>query len=295
MSTAGATLQGLAAILLWSSLASLTAVVGPIPPFELAALTFAIGTLAGFAHAKLTGGRLPRLADIPVSALLLGVGGLLGYHVAYFFALQTAPTIEANLVNYLWPLLIVLFSGLLPARAGGRLLRWWHIAGALTGFAGTILALVDPARALSFAQGGLGFLAAFAAAVIWAAYSVASRLFAKVPSTALIACCAATSFGALLLHLALETTRWPSNATAWLVIAVMGLGPVGLAFYLWDGAMKHGNLRLVGIAAYATPLLSTALLAVTGLATAGPRLWIAALLVTGGALIAALGDRAAGS
>lgn len=291
MGSTSATGQGLAAILLWSSLASLTAVAGPVPPFQLAAMTFAVGTMAGVLHGWIAGEGLPRLAEIPLPALALGVGGLLGYHVAYFFALQNAPTVEANLVNYLWPLLIVLFSGLLPARAGGRPLQWWHIAGAATGFAGTVLALVDPERPLSFAHGAAGFVAAFAAAVIWASYSVASRLFSTVPSTALVVCCAATSIGALALHLMIEGTRWPAGPAGWLALLVMGLGPVGLAFYLWDGAMKHGNLRLVGVAAYATPLLSTALLSLTGLGTAGPRLWLAAGLVTAGALIAALGDR----
>lgn len=285
------TLQGIGAIVLWSSLASLTALIGPVPPFLLAALTFAFGTLAGAAHARMTDTRLLRPSEIPLPALLLGVGGLLGYHVAYFFALQAAPTVEANLINYLWPLLIVVFSAFLPSRAGGKRLQWWHVAGALSGFAGTGLALVDPARPLVLQGYWPGFAAAFAAALIWAGYSVASRLFAAVSSSALVACCALTSAGALLFHLGFETTRWPQGLSGWTTVVAMGLGPVGLAFYLWDTAMKHGDLRLVGIAAYATPLLSTGLLAATGLGAADPRLWIAALLVSAGAAIAAIGDR----
>jgi drug/metabolite transporter (DMT)-like permease len=256
-------------------------------------MTFAIGTLAGLGFAMLSGERVARIGDIPAPAIALGVAGLLGYHVAYFFALETAPAIEANLVNYLWPLLIVLFSALLPAHAGGRSLKWWHVLGALSGLAGTVLALIDPTRPLALTGAWSGYGAALSAAVIWATYSVASRLFAAVPSSALVACCAATSVGALLFHLVLEETRLPTGVTGWAAVAVMGLGPVGLAFYLWDGAMKRGDLRLVGIAAYATPLLSTALLAATGQGQTGPRLWIACVLVTGGALIAALGDRAA--
>lgn len=285
------TLQGFAAIILWSSLASLTALVGPVPPFLLASLTFAFGTLAGAAHARMVGVRLLAPSEIPLTALLLGVGGLLGYHVAYFFALQTAPRVEANLINYLWPLLIVVFSAFLPAHAGARRLRWWHVAGALSGFAGSGLALVDPERPFVLHGEWPGLAAALAAAVIWAGYSVASRLFAAVPSSALVTCCAFTSAGALLFHLVLETTHWPQGVYGWATVAVMGLGPVGLAFNLWDKAVKYGDLRLVGIAAYATPLLSTGLLAATGLASAGPRLWVAALLVSAGAAIAAFGDR----
>ena len=138
-----ATLQGIAAIVLWSTLASLTALAGAIPPFQLAAMTFAIGTVVGIAYARIAGQPLADLASIPAGALALGVFGLLGYHAPYFYALQVAPAIEANIINYLWPLLIVLFSGLLPARHGGKRLRWWHLAGAAIGFAGTLLAMLS--------------------------------------------------------------------------------------------------------------------------------------------------------
>jgi drug/metabolite transporter (DMT)-like permease len=285
--TSSATLQGLAAVLLWSSLASLTAIAAPMPPFELAAMTFSVGTLVGLLYARATRQSLIELRVPPAGALALGVFGLFGYHVCYFYALQHAPPLEANLINYLWPLLIVLFSGLLPVPAGGRPLRWWHVAGALLGLAGTVLVLMGSSESLGYSGAGSGYAAALAAALVWSSYSVASRLFHSVPSTTVIASCAATAAGALLFHLLSETTQWPKSPAAWGAVLAMGLGPVGLAFYLWDRGMKHGDLRLLGVAAYATPLLSTGLLALLGLGTAGPVLWLAALLVTAGALLAA--------
>jgi drug/metabolite transporter (DMT)-like permease len=282
-----ATVQGFAALLVWSSLASLTALAAPMPPFQLAAITFSIGTVVGLVYARATRQPLVGPKSIPAGALALGVYGLLGYHVCYFYALQQAPPLEANLINYLWPLLIVVFAGLLPVRVGGRPLRWWHVAGALLGLAGTMLVLINTGVGLSFSGAGSGYAAAVAGAVIWSSYSVASRLFQAVPSTAVTASCAATALGALILHLVSETTEVPKSPAAWAAVVAMGVGPVGLAFYLWDRGMKQGEIRLLGVASYTTPLLSTALLALLGLGTAGPALWLAALLVTAGALLAA--------
>lgn len=280
-------IQGLAAIALWSTLASLTALAGDMPPFQLAAVTFAIGAAAGALAMVISGRSLASIGGAPPGALALGVAGLLGYHALYFFALQAAPAIEANVINYLWPLLIVVFSAFLPARLGGRRLTIWHVAGALTAFAGALVAVSGRATFDGAAGLGWGHLAALGAAVVWAGYSVASRLYADVPSASVIAASALTALGAFAIHLAFETPLWPDTGTGWVVQIAMGLGPVGLAFTLWDGAVKHGDIRLVGVVSYATPLLSNALLAALGLGQAGPLLWLAVLLVTLGALIAA--------
>lgn len=286
-SQAIATGLGLVAILLWSSLAAVTSSVARIPPFELVALSFALSTLAGLGWAAISGERLGALRDVPTGYWLLGVYGLFGYHAAYFHALQNAPAVEANLINYLWPLLIVVLSAMLPASAGGRPLRWWHVAGAALGFAGTIVILLSrEAGAVGQAPGvPSGYVAAFAAAVIWSTYSVASRLYAGVPSLAVMGTSAATSVAAFAVSSSFETWVWPATTAQWLAILFQGLGPVGVAFYLWDRAMKHGHLRLVGLASYATPLLSTVLLVLMGDFKASPELWIAALLVTAGAAL----------
>ncbi len=291
---ARATLQGLLAVALWAALAALTALASPVPPFQLAALTFTIGTLVGLAWARATSQPLSLLLRVPLASWALGLYGLLCFHVCYFFALQAAPALEASLVIYLWPLLIVVFSALLPTWAGGRPLRWWHGCGALLGFAGTAMILLGRGKLGSDGGTWLGYALALAAALIWSSYSVLSRLLAAVPSVAVIGACATTAVGSALLHLATETWVSPAGTTAWLAIIGLGLGPVGLAFYLWDEGMKRGDIRVLGVTSYATPLLSTVVMAILGLGEATPSLWAAAALITAGALLAS-GDTLRGS
>ncbi|MDI4666268.1 EamA family transporter, partial [Xanthobacter autotrophicus] len=216
-------------------------------------------------------------------AYLHGVGGLFGYHFLYFTALKWAPAAEAGLIAYLWPLLIVLLSAFLPG--GG--LRRVHVIGALMGFAGTVVLLLGKGGftgvEMRFAP---GYLAAFACAFIWSSYSVASRHFADVPTQAVAGFCLATAVLAGLCHLALERTVWPSGALEWAAVALLGVGPVGLAFYTWDIGMKRGDVSLLGVASYAAPVLSTLLLVATGFAAPSWSLALACALIVGGAFVA---------
>lgn len=281
MAPASATRIGLLAILLWSTLAVLTAATGKVPPFLLTALTFAIGGAVGLVAAA-AGPGLGVLRQSPL-AWLHGVGGLFGYHFLYFAALKWAPPAEAGLINYLWPLLIVLLSALLP---GGGLKRV-HVIGALLGFAGTVVLLLGKGGFGGIeARYAPGYLAAFACAFIWSSYSVASRYFARVPTHAVAGFCLATAALAGLCHLAWEETLWPAGAGEWAAVALLGLGPVGLAFYAWDIGMKRGDVRFLGVASYAAPVLSTLLLVATGFAAPTWSLAAACLLIVGGAFVA---------
>lgn len=253
---------------------------------QLEAMSFALGTLVGvvFLIAKPEARRDLRRLTWP--STLLGVGGLLGYHFFYFLSLGSAPPLEANLVNYLWPLLIVLFSAFLPGEQGR--LRRHHLAGSLLALLGAVLAITQGRLDFSgFSGAAAGYAAALAAALTWSAYSVLSRLFAGVPSSAVTIYCAATALAAALGHAGLEETVWPLSAVQWLSVLLMGVGPIGLAFYVWDYGCKHGDLRVLGAAAYFAPLLSSAVLMAFGLAEASPALWIAASAITAGALLAA--------
>jgi drug/metabolite transporter (DMT)-like permease len=278
-----ATLFGVAAIVMWSLLAVLTVASGAIPAFQLAAITFAIGGGVGAASWSFRPGAAGALRQSPL-AWLVGVGGLFGYHALYFLALRLAPPAEAGLLNYLWPLLIVLFSALLP----GERLAVHHVVGALLGLAGTVLLLARGEGLVQLSAGAApGLAAAFCAAFVWAGYSVMSRKLAAVPTDAVAGFCLATAALALVCHLALETTVWPQTARQWLCVVALGLGPVGAAFYAWDLGMKRGDIRLIGVLSYATPLLSTGFLMLAGYAAPSPVLAVAALLIAGGGLIAA--------
>jgi drug/metabolite transporter (DMT)-like permease len=282
MTPRAATLIGLTAILMWSLLAVLTVATGKIPAFQLAAMTFAIGALVGFLTWARRSDAISALRQPPV-AWAVGVGGLFGYHALYFLALRFAPPAEAGLLNYLWPLLIVLFSALLP----GERLAPHHIIGAVLGLAGTVL-LFAGNTGTGFAPGQVpGLVAAFVAAFVWAAYSVLSRKFKSIPTDAVAGFCLATALLAAIVHRIVEVTVWPDTAAQWLAVAALGVGPVGAAFYAWDIGMKRGDIRVLGAASYATPLLSTALLMAAGFARPSVAIAIAAVLIAGGGLIAA--------
>jgi drug/metabolite transporter (DMT)-like permease len=282
MTSRTATLIGLSAILMWSLLAVLTVATGKIPAFQLAAITFAIGGLVGLATFI---GRPEAFLALrqPPQVWAVGVGGLFGYHALYFLALRFAPPAEAGLLNYLWPLLIVVFSSFLP----GERLAGHHIVGALAGLAGTVLLLTGNGLS-EFAPGELpGLCAAFVAAFVWATYSVMSRRFKSVPTDAVAGFCLVTALLAALMHALVEDTVWPETIEQWLAVIALGIGPVGAAFYTWDVGMKSGDIRVLGAASYATPLLSTAFLILAGFAKPTAGIAIAAVLIAGGGLIAA--------
>jgi drug/metabolite transporter (DMT)-like permease len=280
MSPLRATLIGFSAILMWSLLALLTVASGRVPPFQLAALTFAIGGTIGAVWVARA--RAWSALRQPPAVWALGVCGLFGYHALYFIALRFAPPAEAGLLNYLWPLLIVLFSGLLP----GEHLRLRSLAGALLGLAGTVMLFAGKGLAPALDHAA-GYGAAFCAAFVWAGYSVLSRRFSSVPTAAVAGFCLVTALLATLFHLAFETTVWPENAGQWLAVLALGVGPVGIAFYAWDIGVKRGDIRLLGVASYAAPILSTMALVLAGYAEASGTLGLAAMLIAGGGLLAA--------
>ena len=213
MTTRTATSIGLIAILLWSMLALFTAATGRIPPFQLNAMTFLVGGLVGVVSWIVRPQGLKALRQKPV-VWALGIGGLFGYHALYFAALRLAPPAESGLINYLWPLLIVLFSSLLP----GEHLRRAHIVGALLGFAGVIVLIAGRGAFDARAEYMPGYLCAFVAAFVWAGYSVLSRRFGQVPTDAVAGFCLATALLSLVCHLAFETTVWPESTVQWLAV-----------------------------------------------------------------------------
>jgi drug/metabolite transporter (DMT)-like permease len=261
-------LPALAAIGLWSTLALLGLKLSHVPPLLLVGCSLLLGGLVGLRRAH-----LPR-----APLLLLGIYGLFAYHLALFLALRLAPPVEANLINYLWPLLIVLLS---PLFLPGTRLTARHAGGAALGFAGAALLITGGAiRPGSAAL--TGHALALAAALIWSTYSLLSKRVQAFPTSAVSAFCLVSGALALVSHALLEPPFLPAAADLPYMLA-LGLGPMGAAFYLWDRAMKLGDPRTIGTLAYLTPLLSTLLLAGAGGAALSPGSLVAMALIVGGA------------
>jgi len=280
-----ATLIGASAVLMWATLALLTTLTGVVPPFQLVAMAFAIAFGLSLCKWMLAAESILRHLKLPLPVWALGVGGLFGYHFFYFLALRNAPPIEAGLIAYMWPLLIVVCSALLP----GEKLRWWHLAGGFAGLAGTVVLVTGNGETGSFggfkSEYWLGYLMAVLCALTWTGYSILSRRLSHIPSDAIGGFCGVTAFLALLAHLAFETTIWPQGEQ-WLAVAGLGIGPVGVAFFTWDIGVKHGHIQALGAMAYAAPLLSTLLLIAFGQGEATFQVAIACVLIVGGAVLA---------
>jgi drug/metabolite transporter (DMT)-like permease len=276
-----APLFALGAIFLWGTLAPLGVLLQHVPPFLLTGLGLLVGSLIAL---PLSGGKLVRMA-VPPSTLVLGVYGLFGFHFLLFIALRHAPPVQANLVNYLWPLGIVLMA---PLFLPGMRLRTLHVVAALLGFAGAAMAILggtgsDVGQGM---QGGFawGYVPALASAFVWASYSLLTQRVPPFPSAAIGLFGLVSGVLSLLCHAALEPTVALST-TDWALIAAMGLGPLGAAFYLWDAALKRGDARQIGVLSFLTPLLSTLALLWVRHEAPSPSVALAAAMIIGAAVL----------
>lgn len=281
MTRGKATWIGFAAVLQWALLALFTIGSAPVPPLLLNAMCFAIGGGIGLIW-TVVAKRTYVLKLVSWKVYAFGTVGLFGAHFLYFTAFRMAPFAETGLIAYLWPLIIVVLSGFLPSER----LRPLHLLGALIAFSGAALIVLRGGASID-AAGLPGFAVAFAFALTWASYSVLSRRLGDVPTEAVTVFCLSAAILSAAAHIALETTVWPQSALGWASVVALGIGPVGIAFFHWDIGMKKGDIQILGVASYAAPLLSTVALVLAGLAKPTPILLLAAVLITGGAVLAA--------
>jgi drug/metabolite transporter (DMT)-like permease len=271
-----ANLYALGAIALWALLAALGVALKHVPPFLLTGVALVIGSVPTWPLVA----RRPSLWRVPLPTLALGVTGLFGFHFLLFLALRTAPPLQANLVNYLWPLFIVVLS---PLLLPGMVLRPLHVLAALLGFAGAAVAILGGTDGAG-GPWSWGYLLALASALIWACFSLLTRRVAPFPTAAVGLFGLLSGLLSLLCHAVLEPAT-ALDANAWLLLTVAGLGPLGVAFLLWDKALKLGDPRQIGILSYLTPLSSTAVLMLTG---AGAFRWsiaLATVMIVGAAIV----------
>jgi len=268
-------LAALGAIVLWSSLASLATLIPNVPVFLKTGIGLLIGSVIALPLARF---QIKQLAVKP-KILLLGVYGLFGYHAALFIALSTSPSVQANLVNYLWPLLIVLLAPLFSKKIK---LNLRVVIGGLMGFIGASLAILSGSSSDGLFYSG--YLFAFMAAIVWSTYSLATNRIGSFPTPSVGLFALVSGILSIAMHFVFET-QVSLSSFEWMILVLLGLGPLGAAFYLWDYAIKRSNPQEIGLLSFLTPLLSTGfLLVITGQALSW-LLAIAAALIVGGSLI----------
>ncbi|MBA4214547.1 MAG: EamA family transporter [Polaromonas sp.] len=273
-----ANLLALGAIALWASLAALGVALSHVPPFLLTGLSLLVGSLIALPLSRFD----LRQWRVPVSTLALGVYGLFGFHFLLFIALRHAPPVQANLVNYLWPLGIVVMA---PLFLPGVTLQGKHVFAALLGFAGAALAILGGANGAGDTGWAWGYIPALASAFIWASYSLLTKRVRAFPTAAIGSFALLSGVLSLLCHALLEPAVSLSTQDM-LLIAVLGLGPLGGAFFLWDAALKRGDARQIGVLSFLTPLLSTLTLLLVRGELPSPSIGLAALMIVGAAVIA---------
>jgi drug/metabolite transporter (DMT)-like permease len=269
----------LGAIVLWASFATFVRFAGNTPPLLLTGIALCCGSLAS-AHRW-------REWRVPPAVLGFGVASLFLYHASLVAAFRLAPIAEANLLNYLWPLLIVV----LAARCrGAPALRPRQLAGCAIAFAGGALVIAPSASTWSATHPAAqlsGYALAVFAALTWAVYSLLPARLPAYSSWATGGFCLGAGALALGAHGLFEAPYRPTGVEL-AGMAAIGAGPLGLAFVLWDRAMRTGSASTIGSLSYLTPVLSTLALAATG-AVAGAAWWRLApalLLVIAGVRLA---------
>jgi drug/metabolite transporter (DMT)-like permease len=272
-----ANLLALGAIAFWASLAALGVALSHVPPFLLTGLSLLVGGLIALPLSRFD----LRTWRVPASTLALGVYGLFGFHFLLFIALRHAPPVQANLVNYLWPLGIVVMA---PLFLPGVRLSARHVLAAVLGFAGAALAILGRGGSAE-AVWAWGYIPALGSAFIWASYSLLTQRVAAFPTAAIGGFAWVSGALALLCHAWLEPAVALSG-TDWALIGLMGLGPLGGAFFLWDAALKRGDARQIGVLSFLTPLLSTLTLLLVRGESPSWSVGVAAAMIIGAAVIA---------
>ncbi len=257
---------------LWSFLAYLGSRLTQVPPFLLVGIALSISGILGSIRAALW--------KVSLKTVLVGIGGIFGYHFLYFTALQHAPAVEANLINYLWPLLTVVLT---PIFITGYPLRLHHLIGSLSGLIGTVLIITGGQFGLDIAH-TTGYISAAGAALAWSIYSLMTKRLPLFPTAAVGGFCLISGLLSLIIHTATGPLYFPSGRE-WIFLMLLGVGPMGAAFFTWDAALKRGDPRIIGSMSYTAPLLSTGVLIFVG----GYELrWVSAIamvFIVAGALI----------
>lgn len=273
------TIIGYLALLFWSMAAVLTTQLKNIPLFEILSIVMSISFL--MTAAKLTIQDQWNKIKQPIILWVIGIIGVYGNNLFYVTAFKYAPPAQVDLINYFWPILIVIFAGLLP----NEKFSLKYILASIFGLCGVFVLIIGHHGTMSFHTSYLkGYFFAFMDAIVWSAYTLTSRYYYKTPMEMVGMYCGIGAVISIISHFHFEHFISPSGKE-WFCLIAMGLTTQGFAYFLWDYGVKHGDFKLLGVLSYANPIISVGMLVMLGMAHTSFALVIACLLVTLGGLI----------
>ena len=220
--------------------------------------------------------------------VLLGFTGMFLYSSLYYFGIDRLSAQEACILNYLWPVMIVLFSCLiLKEPFTGR-----KGAAITLSFSGVlVIALWELSVSGGFSGDWPGIAACLLAAVCYGLFCVLNKRLDPDQTVGMAVFWAVACLGAFLLCALRGELRLPTPPQAagmlWLGVAVHGA-----PYLLWAVALNGvSNTARIANLAYLTPILSVLLSSLALGERLSPAYLAALILILAGILIQNLGVR----
>ena len=276
-----ATIIGALGIALWATETTLIKFTNTLPPLETVSLAFTMAAVLGLAISRAVGMDISAAFRQPKKVWALTILSLAGYHASIYYAVQKAPALPASLLQGTTQLMIVLGSAFLP----GERLRWWHVAGTIVGLAGVVALVSGEDHASTTDRPEFYLVLVGIAAALWGLYSLASRAFAEVPTSAMGIFFAGAALVSAMAHVALESWVTPA-LSEWAAIFGLGALPMGLALYFWDYGVKRGDIQALGGISYFEPFLGALFVVLASQGVFRLSIIWAGVLVVGGAALA---------
>jgi drug/metabolite transporter (DMT)-like permease len=281
--SAKATLIGQVGLCMWAVVGALIALIKHLPTQEILLFVFSISFVVSVLLLSVTK-KWHKVKSQKPALWLFNMVGICGTEALFILASKNAPQAEVNLINYLWPTLIILLAPLLPREK----FHLKYLISAVLAFSG-ITILLTQGQGLSALDLGysMGYLYAFCCAFAWAIYTLTARYYTHQVPEAIGLYCGLGAIAILVMHPQLEFLVPPSTQDL-LLLVFMGITSHNLAYMCWTHGVSYGNFKLLSLLVYLSPFISLGTLVLLDITLPSTHLWSSAALVCSAGVISAV-------
>ncbi len=260
---------GALAIPLWATWPALALNTFEIPTLEMLTIVFSVGWAVLNCLERHDGQSGAASMRSWVPAVAFGLN-LCASNICFVLAIHRIPAAQANLISYLWPVMIVVFG----ASMGLFRLRPLQLVGLALGLLGAVILIWDGRLSMS----AIGMALALASGAFWTAYCLFRLVWQGEARNVIGRGCGIAAVIAATLHCILEPNIIPGTG-AFASAAVIGILPLGVGNLVWDEGFRRGDRQFLTVFAYATPLCSALLLAALGIGALSWNLLVGAVVI----------------